>query len=192
MRIILASKSKRRKELLDLINLKYEVICSNADETFEKGLTLEEQSKRLAYIKAKAVFDKIEGEKIVIGSDTMVAKNGKIYGKPKDKLDAIKMLEELKNGEHTVITSLAVLVKKGENYYEYVDYDTSKVYLKDMTYNEIQKWVEEDNPVDKAGAYAIQSKFTVFVEKIVGNYNTIVGLPIHKLYDILKELNIEI
>lgn len=188
MRIILASKSPRRKELLDLINIKYEVICSNADEIFEEGLDIIEQSKRLGYIKAKTVFDKTGGNRIVIGSDTMVEKDGKIYEKPKDKEDAIRMLEELKNGKHRVITSLCVLAEKNRKSFKYIDCDITEVYLKDISKEEIEKWVDENNPVDKAGAYAIQSKFTVFVEKIIGNYNTVVGLPVHKLYDILKQI----
>ena len=97
MRIILASKSPRRKELMDLLGIDYEIIVSNVDETLEEGLSLEEQSKRLAFIKAKAVFDKIEGDKIVIGSDTIVVKDGKIYGKPKDREDAINMINSIKN-----------------------------------------------------------------------------------------------
>ena len=112
MKYILASKSPRRKELMDLMGLKYEIIVSNADETFENGLSIEEQSKRLGYIKAKAVFDKTSGDRIVIGSDTMVLKEGKVYEKPKDKEDAIRMLNELKNSKHTVITSLAILAEK--------------------------------------------------------------------------------
>lgn len=88
MKIILASGSPRRKELLDLIKVKYEVIPSNADETLTKGLSLEEQSKVLAYKKAKSIFDKTQGDRIVIGADTLVVKNGKTYGKPKDLNEA--------------------------------------------------------------------------------------------------------
>lgn len=186
MRIILASQSPRRKELMDLMKLQYEVIVSHADETFEDGLTIEEQSKRLGYIKAKAVFDKTEGDRIIIGSDTMVLKGSEALGKPKNKEDAIRMLNLLKNTEHKVITSLAVLIQEGEKYTEYVDYDISKVYFKDISQEEILKWIEEGKPYDLAGAYAIQSKFGVFVEKIEGNYFTVVGLPIHKLYDVIK------
>ena len=80
MKVILASKSPRRKELMDLLGIDYEIIVSNADETFEEGLSLREQSKRLGYIKAKAVFDETSGDRIVIGSDTMVLKDDKIYG----------------------------------------------------------------------------------------------------------------
>jgi septum formation protein len=188
-KIILASQSPRRKELLDLMGLKYEVIVSNADETFEEGLTIEEQSKRLGYIKAKAVFDKTEGNRVVIGSDTMVLKDGKVYEKPKDREDAIKMLLELKNAKHTVLTSLAVLIEKDGRYKEYIDVDKTDVYIKDMTQEEIENWVDKRKPYDLAGAYAVQSEFGVFVEKIEGNFFTVVGLPIHKLYDVIKSID---
>ena len=188
-KIILASQSPRRKELLDLMGLKYEVIVSNADETFEEGLTIEEQSKRLGYIKAKAVFDKTEGNRVVIGSDTMVLKDGKVYGKPQDRDDAIKMLLELKNAKHTVITSLAVLINKDGRYKEYVDVDKTDVYIKDMTQEEIEHWVDIRKPYDLAGGYAVQSEFGVFVDRIEGNFFTVVGLPIHKLYDVIKSID---
>lgn len=174
---------------MDLMGLKYEVIVSNADETFEDGLTIEEESKRLGYIKAKAVFEKTKENRIVIGSDTMVLKGGKVYEKPKDNADAIRMLNELKNSKHTVITSIAVLAEKNGKYIEYVDYDKADVYMKDMTDEEILEWVKKGKTLDKAGAYAVQSEFGVHIEKIEGNYFTVVGLPIHKLYDIIKKIN---
>ena len=113
MKIILASGSSRRKELLEMMGLDFEVKVSNCDETFEKGLSIEEQSKRLAYIKAKTVFDETTGDRIVIGSDTMVLKDGKIYGKPHNREEAIDMLSELNNSIHQVITSICVLSQKG-------------------------------------------------------------------------------
>ena len=188
MRVILASGSPRRKELMDMLGIDYEIKVSNTDETLEAGLSFEEQSKRLGYIKAKAVFDETEGDRIVIGSDTMVMKNGKLYGKPKDREDAICMLKELKNDKHQVFTSLAILVQKGNEYKEYIDCDTTDVYFTDMTEREIERWVDSGEAYDKAGAYGVQSsKFTVFIDKIDGNYEAIVGLPIHKVYQILKQ-----
>lgn len=186
MKIILASQSERRKELLDLIGLEYEVIVSNCEEIINPELTIEEQSKQFAYIKAKTVFDKTEGDRLVIGSDTMVIKDGKLYGKPENEEEAIKMIETLQGAKHQVITSLCVLVKNNENYEEYLDYDIADVYIKNMSKQEIEKWVKENEVLDKAGAYAIQSKFAVYVDKIEGNYSTVVGLPVHKLYDVLK------
>ena len=188
MKIILASKSPRRKELMDLLGIDYEIIVSNADETLEEGLSLEEQSKKLGYIKAKAVFDKTNGDRIVIGSDTLVVKEGKLFGKPKDKQDAIRMLNELKNDKHQVFTSLAILVQEGDKYEEYIDCDTTDVYFSDITETEIERWVDSGESYDKAGVYGVQSsKFAVFIDKIYGNYTTIVGLPIHKVYKILKK-----
>ena len=187
MKVILASKSPRRKELMDLLGINYEIIVSEADETLEEGLTLEEQSEKLGYIKAKAVFDKTEGDRIVIGSDTMVVKDGKLFGKPKDKEDAINMLNILKNDKHQVITSIAVLVEKDGRYEENIDYDIANVYVSDMSEEEINNWINIGKPYDKAGAYAIQSEFGVFVEKLEGNYSTVIGFPINKVYQILKK-----
>ena len=187
MKIILASKSPRRKELLDLLNLDYEIIVSDAEEILEDNLTIEEQVKKLSYIKAKTVFDKTSGDRIVIGSDTMVVKNNKIYGKPKDEEDAFNMLNELKNSKHEAVTGLAILVEKDGKYEEYIDYDMAEVYFKDMTDEEIKNWINTGKSLDKAGAYAVQDEFIVFIEKFNGNYSTVMGLPIHKVYDILKK-----
>lgn len=188
-KIILASQSPRRKELLDLMGLKYEVMVSNADETLEEGLSAEEQSKRLGYIKAKSVFDRTQGDRVVIGSDTMVVKDDKIYGKPKDREEAIRMLEELKETKHTVITSLAVLIEKNGIFKEYIDCDKTDVYIKYMDQEEIEHWVDTRKPYDLAGGYAIQSEFAVFIDRIEGNFFSVVGLPIHKLYDVIKSLD---
>lgn len=190
MKIILASQSPRRKELMDILNIKYDIIVSNADETIQEGLTVEEQAKRLSYIKAKTVFDETQGDRIVIGSDTMVVKDGKIYGKPHSKEDAFKILKELNGQKHQVITGLAVLVEKNGKYEEYLEYDTAEVYFKSMSDKEITDWINTGKAMDKAGAYAVQGEFCVFIEKINGNYSTVKGLPIHKVYDRLKSLNI--
>ena len=95
MRIILASQSPRRKELMEAITKDFEIIVSNADEKLEEGLTIEEQAKNVSYQKAKAVFDRTEGNRVIIGSDTMVVKNNKIYGKPKTKEEAKEAADKL-------------------------------------------------------------------------------------------------
>ena len=186
MRIILASGSPRRKELLGLITKNFEILVSNVDESFKKGLTIVEQSKRIACMKAKAVFDETNESRIVIGSDTMVVKDGKVYGKPKDKEQAFKMISELQNNEHEVITSICVLIENDGKTEEYIDYEISKVYVSSMNPEEIQKWIDTGKAMDKAGAYAIQEEFSKFIKKIEGNYDAIVGLPTHKVYQILK------
>ena len=189
MKIILASGSPRRKELLKLIVPKFDIIVSEADENLEEGLEPQEQASRLSYIKAKNIYDKTNGDRIIIGSDTIVTKNGKIYGKPKDREDAKQMLKELLEGDkiHSIITGLCVMIYKDGQCKEYKLYDEVKVFLKDMSNDEIDKWIDTGKAMDKAGAYGIQNEFCVFVEKIEGNYTTAVGLPTHKLYDIIKE-----
>ena len=187
MKVILASKSPRRKELMDLLGIEYEIMVSEADETLEEGLSLEEQSKKLGYIKAKAVFDKTSGDRIVIGSDTLVVKDNKLFGKPRDKQDAINMLNELKNTKHQVVTSIAVLVEKDGRYEEHIECDITDVYVADMTDDEIEEWIDTGKSYDKAVAYAIQEEFIKHIDKIDGNYGTIVGMPINKVYKILKQ-----
>ena len=187
MRVILASKSPRRKELMDLLGIEYEIIVSEADETIEEGLTLEEQSKRLGFIKAKAVFEQTKGDRIVIGSDTLVVKEGKLFGKPKDREDAINMINAIKNDKHQVITSIAILVQKDGKYKQYLDCDITDVYVADMTDKEIEAWIDTGKAYDKAGAYAMQLDFAKHIEKIDGNYASVIGLPINKVYNILKK-----
>lgn len=189
MKFILASGSPRRKELLKLLVPEYEIIVSGIDEKLEDEQNPSEQVIRLAYTKAKDVFNKTTGNRIVIGSDTVVARNGIIYGKPKDKVDAKRMIKEFLEGDrtHSIMTGLAVLIEKDGKYEEYKTFDEAKIFLKDMTDKQIDWWLDTEKWTDKAGAYAIQEEFGAFVNKIEGNYQTIVGLPIHKLYDIIEE-----
>lgn len=187
MRVILASKSPRRKELMDLAEFDYEILVSETDEKIDENLSIEENSKEIAYSKAKSVFDNTQGNRVVIGADTIVVKYNEIFGKPKSREEAIKMLKKLQNSKHTVYTSLSILVEKNENYKEYKELYSADVYVKPMQDAEIINYIDTYNVFDKAGAYAIQSKFAVYIEKIDGNYNTIIGLPIERIYDIFKE-----
>lgn len=189
MKIILASNSPRRKELLKLILPTFDVMPSQIDEKLDKNLTLQEQAIHLSKMKAKDIFDKTTGDRIVIGADTIVTKNQKIYGKPKNRNHAKQMLRDLLEDDktHSVITGLSVMVCKENEYEEYNTYDEVKVYLKDISDAEIEKWLDTGNAMDKAAAYGIQNEFCVFVDKIDGNYSSVVGMPTHKLYDILKK-----
>lgn len=190
MKIILASKSPRRKEILSMITNNFEIIVSNAEEKIDDKLTVQEQVKHLAYIKAKAVFDETKdaGDRLVIGSDTIVVKNGKIYGKPKDHDDAMNMLKELRNDKHEVMTGLCIIIEKDGKVEEVLDVDVTSVYINDVSDDELEKWIATNEAYDKAGGYAIQGKFGVFVDKIEGNYFTVVGLPVHKVYSAIKNL----
>ena len=189
MKIILASSSPRRKELLKLIVPEFETIASNIEEKLKEGITPKEQVSRLAYIKAKDIYEKTKGDRIIIGADTLVTKNGKIYGKPKDRNNAKQTIQELLEGDrtHNIITGLCVITDINGEYKENNITDEVKVFFKNMSDNEIDKWIDTGNAMDKAGAYGIQNEFCVFVEKIEGNYTTAIGLPTHKLYDIIKE-----
>lgn len=188
MKTILASSSPRRKELLEMIGLEFEVKTSNVEEDLLPNLSIEAQSKRLAYIKAKAVFDETEGDRIIIGSDTIVFKENKIYGKPHNREEAENMLQELKNAKHKVITSISVLSQIKGKCMEQTDYDITEVKLKDLSKEEIENWLDTGEAYDKAGAYAIQGKFSVYVENLKGNFYSVMGLPVHKLYKMLKKL----
>ena len=189
MRIILASGSPRRKELLSLITTNFDIIVSGVEEKIQEGLTVQEQATRLAYIKAKDIYEKTSGDRVIIGSDTIVTKDGKIYGKPKDRNNAKEIIKKLLEGDrvHQVITGLCVIIEKNCEYKEYKIYDEVKVFLKEISDKEIEKWIGTGHAMDKAGAYSVQEEFCVHVEKIEGNYMTVIGLPTHNLYDIIKE-----
>ena len=189
MKFILASGSPQRKELLKLVVPEFEVKVSGIEEKLKDGLTVSEQVTRLAYIKAKDIYEKTEGNRIIIGSDTVVTKNGKIYGKPKSREHANQMLNELQEGDktHSIMTGLCIIINENGKYKEYKTFDEVKIYLKNMSDNEIEKWLDTGKAMNKAGAYGIQDEFCVFIDKIDGNYNTAVGLSTHKIYDIIKE-----
>ena len=188
MRIIIASKSPRRKEILGMIVDKFDIMVCKEDEILDNTLSIKEQSIKLAYDKAKNIFNRTNGDRIVIGSDTIVVdENDKIYGKPQDREDAIKILNSIKGKEHRVFTSIAVLVSKNGKIYEDTDCDIARVYIDNMTDEEVTKWVDTGEAYDKAGAYAVQGKFAKHIEKIDGNFWTVMGLPINKVYNILKK-----
>lgn len=189
MKVILASASPRRKALLQLVVPEFEVMVSQKEEVLQTGLSIEEQVMQLSYGKARDVWERTQGDRVIIGSDTVVTKNGRIYGKPSDRADAKRMIQELLEGDrtHRIVTGLSVLVEKEGEYQEYTTFDEVTVYLKEMSEQEIDTWIDTGKAMDKAGAYGIQEEFGVFVEKIVGNYTTVVGLPIHKVYDVVKK-----
>lgn len=188
MKVILASQSPRRKELLKLIVPNFEVMVSNEEEKLNSNLSIEEQVMEIACTKAKNVYNRTNGDRVVIGSDTVVTKNGKIYGKARNRNHAKEMIKELIQGDrtHEIVTGLCVLIEQKGELKEYKTYDGVKVYLKDITDEEIEKWLDTGNAMDKAAAYGIQNEFCVHVEEIEGNYTTALGLPTHKLYDIIK------
>ena len=186
MKIILASQSPRRIALMQLARIDFEVLPSSYNEKMDKSLGIEELSKELAYGKAKDVFDNTQGDRTIIGADTIVVKDNVIFGKPKDRAEAIKMLKELQGDVHTVYTSLAILIEERGKYKEYKELVETDITVNPMTDAEIIEYVDREEPYDKAGAYAIQSSFAKFIDEIEGNYMSVIGLPIDKVYKILK------
>ncbi len=181
MKLILASGSPRRKELLSLLNIPFEVVVSNFDERIDQDKKLEDEIKRLSFGKAKSVFEKNE-DAVVIGADTIVTIDNKVLGKPKDQDDAKRMLTLLSNNVHTVITGVTIMSKdKTETFAS-----SSKVYFDQLTDNEIKEYILTKEPMDKAGAYAIQGIGSKFIKKIEGDYYSIVGLPINQIYQKLR------
>ena len=189
MRLVLASNSPRRKELLGSLNIPFEVISENIVEKLDETKNHYEECMNTAKNKALAVFNKIDGDVIVIGSDTIVSYNGKIYGKPKNYQDAFHMLKEFSNNKHEVISSLCLLVRKDNQVYEELTYDKCLVYVSKMTDDEIDNWINSNDVYTKAGAYAIQEGFGKYIEKIDGDFFSIVGFPLHKVYELLKNMN---
>lgn len=190
MKVILASASPRRKELMDLSEIDYEILVSNFDEKVDCNLSLEEQSKEIAYGKAKDVFENTQGDRVIIGADTLVILDGKQFGKPHCREKSIEMLKKLQGRKHTVYTSIAVLIEENGKYKEYKELHQAQVSIKNMTDEEIENYVDTQRPYDFAGAYAIQTRFAVFIDEVIGDYFAVIGLPIHRIYSILKENNI--
>ena len=187
MRIILASSSPRRYELMKEMNVDFEVMAKPVDERFLGVDNIYHQSMEISKRKAKAIFDEIDDDVIVIGSDTIVWQDGKIYGKPKNYNDAVNMLKTFSNNKHEVISSLCLLIRKDGKEYEELTYDKCDVYVDDLTKEEIDNWINSNDVYSKAGAYAIQEGFGKYIKRIEGDYFSIVGFPINKLNNLLKK-----
>lgn len=179
MKIILASASPRRKALLKVLGLDFEVVVSDAEEKIDCNMSVCETVMKLSLQKAKAVSEKLEKDCIVIGADTVVSCEGKILGKPKDKNEAFEMLKMLSGVKHTVYTGFTVISNsEGKTV---TDFDATDVTFKKLSDEEIYNYIENNDVSDKAGAYSIQGTASSFVEKLDGDYNNVVGLPIYKL-----------
>lgn len=186
MKIVLASASPRRRELLGKIGMEFEIIPAEGEEVITKALPWE-AVEELSLQKAKEVAGKQKEECIVIGADTIVAKGEKIMGKPKDEADARRMLLEISGGCHQVYTGVT-LIRTGEREKTVTFIEKTDVFLYPMSLKEIDAYIATKDPMDKAGAYGIQGDFAIHVRRIEGDYYNVVGLPIGKVYWQLKEL----
>ena len=178
--IILASGSPRRTEILNLAKIKHTVVVLEHEEKIDLAKKPVEIVKELAFQKANAVFEKYQ-DSIVIGADTIVVQD-EILGKPKDRADAYRMLKKLSKKTHQVITGVSVISsEKVERFAE-----VTNVTFKEMTDEEIYEYIDSENVLDKAGAYAIQGMASKYISKIEGDYYNVVGLPISRLSSVLK------
>ena len=190
MRVILASKSPRRKELLGKIYESFDIITEETDETLPSDIHPREGVAVLAMRKGRAVVDALalRGESLadtlVISSDTLVELSGEALGKPTDRADAIRMLRDLSGKRHSVHTGIAVYLE-GKHI---SDTASTAVYFKELSDEQIESYVDSGEPMDKAGAYAIQGGAGRFVEKIEGDFDTVVGLSLRLLSELIAKV----
>lgn len=188
MKIVLASKSPRRKELLGLLDLEFQIITADIDETMDPSLLVTDEVARISYQKAAAVASSLSDNSVIISADTIVELDGTLMGKPKDQSDAAHMLKSLSGKSHNVHTAVTVL--KGDKHETRVV--TTAVTFRDITDKEIAAYIDTLEPMDKAGAYGIQGRASKFVSGIVGDYFNVVGLPVCELSLMLKDFDINI
>lgn len=185
IKIILASKSPRRQELLRLMDMDFRIVLKDVDESYPDGLRPEEIAVYIAEKKALA-FDEETQDEIVLTADTIVEINGQILGKPETAEHAIQMLQLLSGNVHRVITGVCLVYKGKINKF----YDVSEVFFRKLAGQEIISYVNKYQPLDKAGAYGIQEWIGLTgIERINGSYTNVVGLPTEKVYQQLLKMN---
>ncbi|RKM57344.1 septum formation protein Maf [Butyrivibrio sp. X503] len=190
MRYILASGSPRRKELLSKVLKEFEIIPAQGDETTD-NVRPNDMVEELSFKKASEIFHKIfseDGEMpVVIGADTVVSYNYRILGKPKDRVEARKMISSLQGDEHTVFTGVTVFYGKDGKEEHFSFSEETLVYVTSMTDEEVEAYLSTGEADDKAGAYGVQGDFGKFINGIRGDYYNVVGLPIARLYREMKK-----
>jgi len=183
-KLILASKSPRRQELLRLMEIDFRVVLKEVDESYPESLKPEQIAIYIAEKKARA-FDETFDQEIVLTADTIVCIDNLILGKPENEKHAIEMLQLLSGRMHKVITGVCL----HHNHLFHSFYDVSEVHFGSLTLSEISSYVETYKPFDKAGSYGIQERIGLIgIERIIGSYTNVVGLPTEKLYRELKNI----
>lgn len=213
-KIILASASPRRRELLAQIGLDFEVMTSKCEEKITKEIPCEVVME-LAELKAEEIYNKVmagqneysketeapgscsesksepgDNDVVVVGADTIVVHNGRIMGKPADESDAFAMLTELCGDIHQVYTGVALFWNEGDRICKHIFYECTDVSVYPASFEEIRAYIDTKEPFDKAGAYGIQGRFAAFIRKINGDYNNVVGLPVGRVYNEMKDKNL--
>ena len=182
MNLILASQSPRRRELLGLFHLPFTVRVADIDETMDSHNSPEAEVARVSALKAAAV-ERTDSD-LVIAADTIVVCDGQILGKPKDEADAARMLQMLSGREHQVMTGLTVL--KGDRQITHTE--ITRIYFRPLSQQEILSYIRTGEPMDKAGAYGIQGGAALFAHRIEGDYFNVVGLPVCRLGEIIRQI----
>lgn len=201
--IILASASPRRKELLEQIGISFEVCPAKGEEMITSTLPSAVVSE-LSAQKAREVAGMLKQygdshrelmtpqDMMVLGADTVVSVDNQILGKPKNEADAARMLRMLSGRTHEVYTGVTiVLMSKSGKAGEHTFYEKTAVTMREMSEEEIERYIATGEPMDKAGAYGIQGKCAIYIDKIEGDYNNVVGLPVSAIYHELKNLGID-
>ena len=181
--IILASGSKKRKEILEELNLDFSVCVSSFNELSVCDLNPDERVKKIAFGKASAIYDKNK-DATIIAADTLVYFNNKFYGKPKDELDAFKMLKKFSNNYHFVYTGVCII----HNRKIYIFSDSSRVFFKNLSDSEIKNYIKTGEAMGRAGSYEIQGVAKEFVNFLDGDIYSVSGLPKDRVYKMLKEI----
>lgn len=189
MRIILASQSPRRKELLERMGIRnFDTISPDVDETVEEHISPEEMVRTLSLRKARAVARRLgDDDAVIIAADTVVALEGTVLGKPKDERDAFTMLSALSGQRHQVHTGFTVL--RGEVCF--TGHETTEVEFRELDFEEIEHYIATGEPMDKAGAYGIQGYGALLVSGIRGDYYNVMGLPVYRLGRVLSQLGVD-
>ncbi|MEI6679605.1 MAG: Maf-like protein [Mariniphaga sp.] len=179
-KIILASKSPRRRELLAGLNIPFEVIIHEIDEVFPDGLSMEEIPVYLAKLKAEPFEEELRNDTLVITADTIVWIDGTVLGKPNDYEHAAVMLRQLSGKKHVVVTGVCLTTKEKQVAFS----ATTDVYFKDLSDSEIDYYLTNYQPYDKAGSYGVQEWIGyIAIERIEGSYFNVMGLPVQRLYE---------
>ncbi len=181
-RVLLASESPRRRELMNISGIPFSCASANLKEVMDESLPIEERVMKVAYDKARAVLD-THPEEFVIGADTIVVVDDMILGKPKDEEDARNMMHRLSGKTHDVITGVSLLSKTVNECF----YERTKVTFNQLSEEDIDRYIKCKEYHDKAGGYAIQGKGMLFVNRIEGDYTNVVGLPMSHLVQELKK-----
>lgn len=194
-RIILASESPRRKEIMEIMGIPFETVPSDKPETAE-GTEPSDIVQALAAMKAENAAEKTAGrneEVIIIGADTMVFFEGQALGKPKDEADAERMLMMLSDNVHEVYSGVFIIIRNEHKEVKRLSFCVcTKVAVHKLTTKQIRDYIATGEPLDKAGAYAIQGRFGIYIKEISGDYYNVVGFPIAKIYEKLLEQGIDI